>query len=245
MAGEDYHHRMIEGVADGAPAGQDWERRGRDLIGSLSRLGINSSPTTFVAIAERWVMEDPAAALDWFARMACGVAEFQTEDRFAPDYVESVPRSTEEVALRLKLDLLVGMYHSHKDRMDEAISALDRLATHNRDPIAARALGALIGDSLDPMDAPLLELIPKFSRRQDRDGLFLQAVNAIPSRGGNPTTTSDSLEGPNLTLEAARELAAQLDLTPEIRSQAEEAFRKVEAAELAALKELEQRRRTE
>ncbi len=245
MAGEDYHHRMIEAFADGAPAGQDWERRGRDLIGSLSQLDIDLSPTTFEAIAERWVMEHPAAALDWFARKASGVAEFQTEDRFAPNHVESIPRSPEEVAVKMKLDLLVGMYHSHKDRSTEVISALDQLANRNRDPIAALVLGALIGESLDPMDTPLLGLIPKFPQREVRDELFLRALEAIPTRAGNPSlSSSDSLEGPNLTLEAVRELAGKLDITPEIRAKAEEVFHKVEAAELHALEVQEQLRRS-
>jgi hypothetical protein len=245
LANEDYHHRMIEGFADGAPAGQDWETKGRELVDSLSNLDIDSSLTTFEAIAERWVMEDPAAALDWFARMASGIAEFQTEDRFAPNYVESIPRSPEEVALKMKLDLLVGMYHSHKDRIAEVITALDRLATHDRDPIAERALGALIGDSLDPMDAFLLELIPKFPKREVRNELFLRAVEAIPTRTGDPSlSSSDSLKGPNLTLEAVRELAGKLDITPEINVKAEEAFHKVEAAELKALEDLKKLRRT-
>lgn len=246
MAGEDCHHRMIEVFADGAPAEQDWESKGRELVDTLSKLDIASSPTTFEAIAERWVMEDPAAALDWFARMASGVAEFQTEDPFAPNYVETVPRATEEVALKMKLDLLVGMYHSHKDRIAEVITALDRLAAHDHDPIAARALGSLIGDSLDPMDAPLLGLIPKFPQGEVRDELFLKALEAIPTRVGDPSSSSsDSLGGPNLILEAVRELAGELDLTPENRAKANEAFRRVEAAELKALEELERRRRTD
>lgn len=245
MAGEDYHHRMIEGFADGAPAGQDWESKGRELVDALSKLDIDSSPTTFEAIAERWVREDPAAALDWFARIASGVAELQTEGHFSLEHVDSTPRSREEVALKMKLDLLVRMYHSHKDRSTEVISALDRLATHNRDPIAARVLGELIGNSLDPMDTPLLGLIPKFPQREDRNELFLQAVNAIPARGGSlDSILSDSLSSPNPILEAVRELSAQLDLAPGIRAMAEDAFRKVEVAELSALEEQERLRRS-
>jgi hypothetical protein len=137
------------------------------------------------------------------------------------------------------------MCGSHKDHMEEVRSALDHLATKNRDPFAARVLGALIGDSLDPMDAALLELILKFPKREDRDELFLLAVEAIPERTGDPSlSSSDSLEGPNLIPEAVRNLAAQLELSPGIRDQADEAFRKVEVAGLEALEDQERHRRS-
>ena len=252
---EDFRRRMIEGFADGAPAGQDWNARSREFADSLADHGIEPSQWDSRSIAERWLMEDPAAALDWHARSTPPDAlerairsthRVEGADPFAEVTVGDLPDlNPEQAAELLKIDLLIGMYHSHKDRMTEVISALDRLATHDRDPIAARALGGLIGDSLDPMDAPLLEVIPKFPKQQVRNELFLQAVEAIPTRTGDPSlSSSDSLEGPNLTLEAVRELAGQLDFTPEIRAKAEEAFREVEAAELKALAEQERLRRS-
>lgn len=250
---EDYRRRMIEGFSDGAPAGQDWIARSLDLADSLNARGIAPSRWDFRSIAERWIMEDPVAALDWYARSAPADAlEWAIRythrpdgaDPFAGENREMPKLEADEASTLLKLDLLVGMYHSHKDRIDEVLTALDRLATHDHDPIAARAVGSLIGESLDPMDAPLLELIPEFPQGEVRDELFLKALEAIPTRTGDPSSSSsDSLEGPNLTLEAVRELAGKLDLSAEIRAEANEAFRKVEAAELKAFEEWEQRRR--
>ncbi len=131
---EGYRRRMIEGFADGAPAGQDWNARSREFSDSLADHGIEPSQWDFRSIAERWVMEDPAAALDWYARSA------------PPDALEWAIRHT-----------------------------------------AQRVEGA------DPF----------------------------------------------------AEETEELDLTPEIRAEANEAFWKVEAAELKAFEELEQRRRRE
>lgn len=244
LANEDYHHRMIEGFADGAPAGQDWEKRSAEFVASLANRGIEPSRRDFRSIAERWVMEDPSAALDWFARMTVPLIENQSEDFLTEDHAETAPASKDEVATRLKLDLIISMYGSHKNRMDEVISAVDHLASNGNAPLAARALGELIGDSLDPMHTPLVGLIPKFPSSELRGELLLRAANAIPARGKSlDAILSDPLGGPNPTLEAVRELAAQLDLTPEIRAQAEAAFRKVEAAELQALEDQERLRR--
>ncbi len=253
---EDYRRQMIEGFADGAPAGQDWNARSREFADSLASRGIEPSHWDSQSIAERWVTEDPAAALDWYARSAPSDA-LEWAIRYTARHVEGADPfaeltdgdlpdlNPEQAAEMLKIGLLTSMYGSHKDRMDEVRSALEHLATHGSDPFAARALGALIAERLDPMHAPLLGLIPKFPKRQIRNELFLQAVEAIPRRTGNSSmSSSDSLEGPNLTLEAVRGLAAQLDLTPEIRTQAEEDFRKVEAAELHALEVQEQLRRS-
>jgi hypothetical protein len=251
---EDYRRQMIEGFADGAPANQDWGARSREFAASLANRGIEPSQWDSRSIAERWVMENPAAALDWYARSASPDA-LEWAIRYTVRHVEGADPFAEETegdlhdlnpeqaADLLKIDLLTSMYSSHKDRIDEVMTALDRLATRDHDPIASRALGLMIGDLLDPMDAPLLELIPKFPEREVRDGLFLQALEAIPTRTGD-SGLSYSLDGPNLTLEAVRELAGKLDLTPEIRAKAEEAFRKVEAAELRALEAQEQLRRS-
>jgi hypothetical protein len=252
---EDYRRQMIEGFADGAPAGQEWNARSREFADSLADHGIEPSQWDFRSIAERWIMEDPVAALDWYARSAPPDAlewaihytqRPEGADPFAEETDGDLPDlNPEQAAELLKIDLLTSMYSSHKDRMDEVRSALEHLATHGGDPFAARTLGALIGESLDPMDTPLLGLIPKFPQREVRDQLFLQAVEAIPERTGNPSlSSSDSLEGPNLTLEAVRELAGKLDITPEIRAKAEDAFRKVEATELHALEVQEQLRRS-
>lgn len=252
---EGYRRRMIEGFADGAPAGQDWNARSLEIVDTLAARGLEPSQWDFRSIAERWIVEDPVEALDWYARSAPADAlewairstySSKGADPFAVEIREMPQLEPEEASTLLKLNLLVGMYHSHKDRIDEVITALDRLATHDQDPIAARALGTLIGDSLDPMDAPLLRLIPKLPQREVRNELFRKALEAIPTRTGDPSSSSsDSLEGPNLTLEAVRELAGKLDLSAEIRTAADLAFRKVEAAELKAFEEWEQRRRRE
>lgn len=241
VTNEDYCLRMIEGFADGVPSGQDWEQKGLDLFASIASREFQVNQGAYGPIAERWMMENPDAALEWYVRTSSDVAEFQGEDPFEEDFVDSL--TPDEIANRLKLDLITGMYRSHKDRTREAISALDHLAMHDSGLFSAKVVKTLIGDSLDPMDTPLLELIPKFPSREARSDLFFTAVNSIPTRTGSPFA-SDSLEGPNLTLEAVRELAAQLDLTPEIRAKAEEAFRRVEAAELHALKAQEQLRRS-
>ena len=255
---EEYCLRMIEGFADGAPAGQDWEERGRELTHSLTARGLKASHWPFQSIGERWMMEDPIAALDWYVRSAPEEGLARAYDRLNRDssddpfaealaddpFKEEPPSDPDEISNLLKTDLLVGMYGSHKDRSREALAALDHLATHGEEQLAAAVAGELVGTRFDPMDIPLLEVIARMPKREDRNALFLQAVHAIHVRDDDPfATLSDALERPNACLVAARDLASRLDLPEAIRAEAEAVFRDVENKELKALEVLEKQRR--
>lgn len=240
--------RMIEGFADGAPAGQDWEERGRELAESLADRKLEGSHRAFQSIGERWIMEDPVAALDWYARCAPEDALKSANNHLNSDdpFAEAPPPDPAEAPMLLKIALLSEMYSSHKDRTREVIAALDHLATHGEAPLAIAAVGKLVGTDLHPMRIPLLEVIARLPAREDRNALFLQAVHAIPIRGDDSdpfASEAGPLEGPNASLTAVRDLAARLDLPDEIRAEAQAAFRKVEDEELKALEESELRRR--
>jgi hypothetical protein len=237
---------MIDGFADGAPAGQDWEVRGRELAASLADRKLEVSHWSLQAIGERWIMEDPVAALDWYARCAPEDALKSANSNLNSDdpFAEAPPPDPAEAPMLLKVDLLVEMYGSYKDRTREAMAALDHLARHGEDQVAVAAVGKLVGTHLDPMDIPLLEVIARMPSQEERNDLLLQAVHAIPIRDDDPfSTATATLDGPNASLIAVRDLAARLDLPDDVRAEAEAAFRNVEDKELKALEESEQRRR--
>ncbi|MCW1886156.1 hypothetical protein OKA04_15570 [Luteolibacter flavescens] len=246
----DHSTQMVEGFADGAPTGQDWEKKGYELAESLAARGIEASQWPFQSIGERWLAEDPVAALDWFARCAPEDALKSARDRLkrgrSDDPFEDAPaRNSEEAAMLLKTYLLVEMFHSYKDRSRETVTALLHLNKHGEDQVALEALGELLGAGLYPMKVPLLEVIPGIPSPEDRNSLFLLAVRGIPNRSnGFPLGILDpQLEDPNSSLVAMRALAERLDLPAEIRAEAEATFRNVEEQELKALQKLKQMRR--
>ncbi|MCW1886157.1 hypothetical protein OKA04_15575 [Luteolibacter flavescens] len=242
--GGDRCRLMVDGFADGAPAGQDWEVKGRELADSLAARGMEASHWAFRSIAGRWVMEDPIAALEWYSHSAPESVLQPASHSLYPEtwddpYANSSPLRPDDAPRLLKADLLVEMYHPPRDRRREMISALDHLNKNGEDRLVFLTATRILGREMEPSKIPILGALPAMPPSGDRDALFLQAVRGIPTRNNrdqNFSMPNMTLDGPNASLVALQDLAARLDLPPEVRAEAEAKFREVEAAEEAQLK---------
>lgn len=227
-------HPMLEGYADGAPAGQDWNAMGNALFAVMRSHNTDPDNWTYEPIAARWVTEDPVAGLEWFAARATLYAD-DPDDPFAPD-VPVDPADLpppEDLRQLLKIDLLGSMYASHRDLTDEVVTALDRLLTDGETELVTMALSELTGHGhLDPWDTPFIDLIPGIPDPDLRNTVFLQFVQALRPRDHDPF--GPSLDEPHITCEALRELSFQLDLPDDIHAETEARFREIaEHEELA------------
>lgn len=187
-------------------------------------------------IGERWLMENPQAALDWYAR----IASKERGDSFE-DGGSAMDSSKDDATTSLKLDLLESAYDSHEDRMNDVCAALERLISAGDSDLVVRFVGKKTEVSLASWDLPLIDLVRKIPASEVRNSLFLKIARAIPVRGDSDSSLNPS--EPNVCLNAVRDLSTRLDLPDGIRAEVEEAFRNVEARELEALEKQEEWRR--
>lgn len=218
---------MFLGYLEKAPAGQDWI----SLAAEFDRVIAPDKDPSWLAssaFASRWMIEEPGQALDWFA--ANVDTEYLTRgpllghDAKSPDFPAQV-----------KLLLLEGFFRSGECRVPETVSVLQHLASGADETLAARAIRQFMGSSMSPSESlPLLAVIPHFKSAQRREELFLEAARAVPAREYTEERYSIgmSFDHPNVCLEAVRELATQLELSGEVRAQADSALREVEAKEV-------------
>lgn len=230
--GEDVTRYMHEGYADGAPARQDWEALGTEFVASLESRGLKSYNWIYESIAARWITEDPAAALDWYAARATLDAHDNILDPFTAETpVRSEDLAPAEYKRRLKIDLLEKMYKSHKDLTVEVAQALDQLLTEGDTEFVVAALGHFTGEHLHQWSTPLLAVVPNIPDPEIRNEVFLGLVEVLRPRFIDPFSPDSSFDEPNIPCEAVRDLAKRLDLPEDIRTQAEAAFRKIEEQE--------------
>ena len=199
-----------------------------------SRYGSGLSDRIKEQIARRWFMEKPDEALEWYSTNAEYSSVFAHRSGGLISYEGRVPEQ-EEAEVRIAADLLEYFIWEEGQEGIDSLSAWLARRLPEGDPTGIYFLEYRLSQEGDSPDTawliPLVAEMPKAEAERVYSELLKQ-IPARKSRVGNGLYEM-TFESPNVILEAVKKLGDKLDLTPELRAEAEAAFRRVEEEELS------------